>query len=139
MGAVRGRTWLLQLTDLLGGGVACPCRQRSTWPGTSARGSSNKDQPVWRTQQSTGHLLHTHVHTLLHTHTYTHRGSHLFTTCSHAFVPGVSYIICKGQTCKWQLIETCCIKHVHQPFCNFPHEPCSHTHMHSMLFQQSSK
>lgn len=82
--------------------MACPCRQRSTWPGPSARGSSNKDQPVWGTEQNTGHLLRTHMYTHTHTLSFTRaltcRGSHLFTTRRHAVVHGVSYISCKGQT-----------------------------------------
>lgn len=79
MGVVRGWTWLLQLTDYKGGGVACSCRQRSTWLGPSARGSSNKDQPVRGTEQSTGHLLHTHLHTLcvFHTRTHSHAGVYI--------------------------------------------------------------
>ncbi len=62
IGVVRGRAWPLQLTDYSNGGVACPCRQRSTWPGPSARGSSNKDQPVWGTSR-TQDICCTHMHT----------------------------------------------------------------------------
>lgn len=59
--------------------MACSCRQRSTWLGPSARGSSNKDQPVRGTEQNTGHLLHTHLHALFlfHTRAHSHAGVHI--------------------------------------------------------------
>lgn len=93
-GCLRGRTWWLQLTDYSGRGVACACRQRSTWPSPSARGSSNKDQPDWGAEQNTGHLLHTN--SSFHTCTRTCRG---FTFVSPTYACGLtwSHISAEGE------------------------------------------
>lgn len=104
------------------------CRQRSTWLGPSARGSSNKDQPVRRTEQSTGHLLHTHVHThTSFTHAHSHAGVHI---CSqHA--GRRSYVQCEilqrktpRKAAPRHKYQHTCVSHA--PFCCFPR--IAHTH-----------
>ncbi len=136
--------------------MACPCRQRSTWPGPSARGSSNKDQPVWGTEQSTGHLLRTHMytHTLSLSHTRTHMQGFTFAHrtqacgCTWSLTYQLQGTDPHRAVCKWQLIflqqhgriVTCtCITFSQLSTRTTLAHAHTRIYTHGLLFQQSSR
>lgn len=120
--------------------MARPCRHRSTWPGQSARGSSNKDQPVWGTEQNTGHLLHTHVHT----HAHSHAGVHICSAHTGMRSNTESHRSAAKDRQSCMLMATNSnintLLDMHHLFATFHmNHTCTHTQLYTMSYQESCR